>query len=66
MARASKGPRQRVVSRVPNELYEILDHNRRAAGVGSISQFVADVLASHFDRSDLVWELEPDLLSVST
>ncbi|KZL30492.1 MULTISPECIES: ribbon-helix-helix protein, CopG family [Rhodococcus] len=65
MGMASKGSRRVITSRVPSDLYEILEQHRRAAGVRSLSQFVADVLASHFGRADLILELEPDLLPTS-
>ncbi|WP_438472806.1 hypothetical protein [Rhodococcus erythropolis] len=65
MAMASKGSRKLLTSRVPSDLYEILEENRRATGVRSLSQFVADVLADHFGRADLILELELDLLPSS-
>lgn len=62
MAMANKGPRTVITSRVPNELFKILDDHRRAAGVHALSQFVSDFLAVHAGRPDLARELLPELL----
>ena len=57
MAMASKGARTVVTSRLPNDVFEILEDRRIAAGVGSVSQYIADVLALYAGRADLVREL---------
>lgn len=62
MAMASKGPRTVVTSRVPDDVYKILEDRRRAAGVGSVSQYVADLLASYAGRTDLIRELDQKAL----
>lgn len=58
MGMASKGARTRVVTRVPDEVYEALEEGRRAAGVESISQYVADLLAVTTGHHLLVRELQ--------
>lgn len=58
MAMPSKGSRTTIISRVPDDVFELLEERRRAAGVQSVSQYVADVLASYTGRSDLVRELD--------
>lgn len=58
MAMASKGARRVVTSRVPTDVYEILEAHRQAAGVGSLSQYVADLLATYTGRPDLILELD--------
>lgn len=62
MAMASKGSRKMVTSRVPTDVYEILEGQRRAAGVGSVSQYVADLLAVYAGRTDLIRELDTKAL----
>lgn len=63
MAMASKGDRRFLAARIPGEVYSILENQRRDAGVGSLSQYVADLLASHAGRPDLVRELDSKALS---
>lgn len=58
VGRPSKGDRTRVISRIPTDVYEILEDRRRAAGVGSVSQYVADLLANYAGRADLIRELD--------
>lgn len=62
MAMASKGPRTNITSRIPTDVYEILEAKRRAAGVGSLSQYVADLLANYSGRTDLIRELDSKAL----
>lgn len=62
MAMTSKGPRTTVTSRVPTDVYEILERRRVEAGVGSLSQFIADLLASYSGRTDLIRELDSKAL----
>lgn len=62
MAMASKGARTVVTSRVPTDVYEILERRRVEAGVGSLSQFIADLLASYSGRTDLIRELDSQAL----
>lgn len=62
MAMASKGERTNVTSRIPTEVYEILEARRRAAGVGSLSQYIADLMALYTGRTDLIRELDSKAL----
>lgn len=62
MGMASKGARTLVTSRVPNDVFEILEARRRAAGVGSVSQYIADLLAASAGRTDLMRELDEEAL----
>lgn len=62
MGMASKGPRTVVTSRVPNDLYEILEARREEAGVHSVSQFVSYVLADYVGRTDLILEVDQKAL----
>ncbi|WP_420880705.1 hypothetical protein [Rhodococcus sp. (in: high G+C Gram-positive bacteria)] len=62
MAMASKGPRTLVASRVPDDVYQILEERRLATGVGSVSQFVADLLSGYAGRADLMRELDYEAL----
>lgn len=60
MGMASKGARTRVVTRVPDEVYEALETGRKNAGVESLSQYVADLLAFTTGHKALVRELSPN------
>lgn len=62
MAMASKGRRTNVTSRIPTDVYEILEAARREAGVGSLSQYIADLLANYTGRTDLIRELDSKVL----
>lgn len=62
MAMASKGRRTSVTSRIPTDVYEILEEARRDAGVGSLSQYIADLLANYTGRTDLIRELDSKVL----
>lgn len=64
MAMASKGHRKSVTARIPTDVYEILQRERHDSGVGSLSQYVADLLASHAGRTDLVRELDLKALPI--
>ncbi|MFC9836465.1 toxin-antitoxin system [Rhodococcus sp. NPDC127530] len=57
--RPSLGDRKRL-GRVPDELYDLLDSERKAHGVKSVSQYVSDLLALRAGRPDLVRELNLD------
>lgn len=58
MGMASKGPRTRVTSRIPDAVYAILEDRRRHSGAAtSLSQMVSDVLALYVNRPDLAVEL---------
>ncbi|RQO50036.1 hypothetical protein DBV08_05840 [Rhodococcus sp. KBW08] len=58
MGMTSKGPRTRVTSRIPTEIYAILEDRRRhSVAATSLSQFVSDVLALYVGRPDLAVEL---------
>lgn len=63
MAMASKGERRFLASRIPEEVYDILEDQRNAAGVVSMSQFIADLLADYTGRPDLIRELNSEKLS---
>ncbi|QSE87933.1 toxin-antitoxin system (plasmid) [Rhodococcus pseudokoreensis] len=45
---------------MPDELYDLLDSERKAHGVTSVSQYVSDLLALRAGRPDLVRELNLD------
>ncbi|ARE34221.1 hypothetical protein A0W34_13585 [Rhodococcus sp. BH4] len=62
MGMASKGNRRFLGARVPQEVYEILEDQQREAGVGSLSQFIADLLAGYTGRPDLIRELDKKAL----
>ncbi|NKR30131.1 toxin-antitoxin system [Rhodococcus hoagii] len=62
MAAPHKGPRTRVVSRVPDAVYAELERRRIAAGVSSVSQYVSDLLASTTGYRELVRELDQEVL----
>lgn len=62
MAMASKGERKRITSRIPTDVYEILEQRRQEAGVGSLNQYIADLLASYSGRRDLIRELDSKAL----
>lgn len=62
MAMASKGRRTSITSRIPTDVYEILEDRRRDAGVGSLSQYIADLLANYTGRTDLIRELDSKVL----
>lgn len=60
-----KGERTRVVSRVPNLVFDELERRRQEAGVSSVSQYIADLLAATTGHSDLVMELDQEVLSLT-
>ncbi|MBM4542989.1 hypothetical protein GS463_29150 [Rhodococcus hoagii] len=60
MGMASKGARTRVVTRVPDEVAEALEEGRKNAGVESLSQYVADLLAYCTGNAALARELSPN------
>ncbi|WP_092808374.1 hypothetical protein [Rhodococcus globerulus] len=62
MGMASKGERRFLGARVPEEVYDILEDQRNVAGVSSLSQFVADLLAGYTGRPDLIRELDKKTL----
>ncbi|MGC5163193.1 hypothetical protein C8K36_108244 [Rhodococcus sp. OK519] len=62
MTTPSKGPRTIITSRVPNDVFRILEDRRHAAGVSSVSQYIADLLASYAGRADLIRELDEKAL----
>ena len=62
MGMPSKGHRRFLGARVPQEVYDILEDQRKAAGVGSLSQFIADLLAGYTGRPDLIRELDKTAL----
>lgn len=60
--RPSKGPRTTITARIPDDVYAILESQRRAAGVRSVSQYIADVLSAYTGRPDLILELDTNVL----
>lgn len=59
IGRPSKGDRGRINCRLAQPVHE--EVRRRAAALGiPMSQYMADVLAQHVGRADLVRELTPD------
>ncbi|MBY6389191.1 MULTISPECIES: hypothetical protein [Rhodococcus erythropolis group] len=62
MPTPSKGDRHRVSTRLPLPVAEALNKLRMNAGVSSESQFLADVLALVTGHSELVVELDQEIL----
>lgn len=60
MPNPSKGARTRLVSRVPDPVYNEIERRRREAGVSSVSQYVADLLAATTGHMELVAEWTPN------
>jgi len=56
--RPHKGDRVLLQTRPYDAVVELVTDRQRAAGVSSLSQYVADVLAMHVSRNDLVVELD--------
>ncbi|PZU04700.1 MAG: toxin-antitoxin system [Gordonia sp. (in: high G+C Gram-positive bacteria)] len=59
---ASKGERRRITSRIPIDVYMILEARRQDAGVDSLNQYIADLLANYAGRTDLIRELDSKVL----
>ncbi|MFF0546856.1 toxin-antitoxin system [Nocardia thailandica] len=57
MAQVNKGKRELVGARLAKDVYEELARAAEAHNI-SMSQYVADVMALHFGRDDLVLELD--------
>jgi hypothetical protein len=55
--RPHKGDRVLLQTRPHRTVWEKIHEQTREAGVSSVSQYVADVLAMHIGRPDLVVEL---------
>ncbi|XTP38635.1 hypothetical protein ACORG1_34880 (plasmid) [Mycobacterium sp. TJFP1] len=55
--RTYRGLRTLVQTRPHREVWLAVHERQKATGVSSVSQYVADVLALHVDREDLVVEL---------
>lgn len=55
MGQPHKGERRLIGSRIPNEVYPLLEERAKAAGT-SVSQYVADLAVCHVGRPDLVWQ----------
>jgi hypothetical protein len=55
--RPHKGDRVLLQTRPHREVWEAIHTEARKAGASSVSQYVADVLALHLGREDLVVEL---------
>lgn len=59
MGMRSKGPRTKVLSRIPKEVHAILEDRRRNSRTPtSMSQMVSDILALYVDRPDLAVNLK--------
>jgi hypothetical protein len=63
MAQPNKGDRELTQSRLARDVYNEVKKRAATQGV-SISQYIADVMAVHVDRPDLVW-VRPDQLKLS-
>ncbi|MCX4099271.1 toxin-antitoxin system [Nocardia sp. alder85J] len=63
MAQPHKGDRELTQSRLARPVYDEVKKRAKARGV-SISQYIADVMALHVDRPDLVW-IDIDQLPLS-
>ena len=55
-----KGDRKAYTVRPPREVVPLLDEKFAQSGVSSMAQYLADVLALHAGRPDLVRELDRD------
>ncbi|MDN5758749.1 MAG: toxin-antitoxin system [Tomitella sp.] len=53
----SKGSRTRVLTRLPDDVLATLDRRREEAGIGSMSQYIADLLAIAAGHPQAVREL---------
>lgn len=63
MAQPHKGDRELTQSRLARPVYDEVKKRAYAKGV-SISQYIADVMALHVDRPDLMW-VQPDQMQLS-
>lgn len=57
MPMPSKGKRKPVTVRIPTELIPMLEEQQNSAGVKSMGQYLADLIAIVNDREDLALEL---------
>lgn len=57
--RPHKGDRALLQTRPLDEVLDLVIDRQHAAGVKELSPYIADVLALHVDRPDLVVELQP-------
>lgn len=57
MPMPSKGDRTPLTVRLPSELIETLERQKSSAGVTSLGQYIADLIAIASDREDLALEL---------
>ncbi|MEU4345351.1 toxin-antitoxin system [Nocardia sp. NPDC023852] len=64
MAQPNKGDRELTQSRLARDVYNEVRKRAAAQGV-SISQYIADTMARHVDRPDLVWVRPSDQLQLS-
>ena len=63
MAQPHKGDRELTQSRLARPVYDEVKKRAHDQGI-SISQYIADVMALHVDRPDLVWG-QPDQMQLS-
>lgn len=57
MPMPSKGERKPLTVRIPQELIKTLEEQQSSAGVTSLGQYLADLIAIVNDREDLALEL---------
>lgn len=57
MPMPSKGKRKPVTVRIPSELMPMLEERQNSAGVKSMGQYLADIIAIMNGREDLALEL---------
>jgi len=65
MPRPSKGDRRAVLVRPPTQVYDEIVKLSAAAGASCVSQYLCDVLAQHVGRTDLVRELNQEVLTLA-
>ncbi|OBB14671.1 hypothetical protein A5731_13005 [Mycolicibacterium conceptionense] len=65
MPQPYKGERRPVLVRPVDEVFAELEKLRQEAGVKSMSQYIADLLAMHVGRPELARELNQEVLQIS-
>ncbi|GJJ21948.1 toxin-antitoxin system [Mycolicibacterium goodii] len=65
MPQPHKGERRPVLVRPVDAVYSELEKLRQEAGVRSMSQYIADLLAMHVGRPELARELNQEVLQIS-
>ncbi len=64
MAQPNKGDRQQVSTRLPRPVYAAIKVAAAERGT-TVSQYIADLTCAHFDRSDLMYLLDQEVLPQS-